>query len=98
MAVATVPSYVPRQYRRAWLAFLLVAFLGLVSLAAAAKIKVDCGNEYLMCGNSICTGGGKLLTTGRQQYWLVVGDDRVSLPVWAQPIMGELGFRPAECR
>jgi hypothetical protein len=63
----------------------------------AAGIRVDCENEYLTGGGKLLTGGGKLLTTGHQQYWLVVGGDRIPLPVLAQPIMGKLGFLRAEC-
>jgi hypothetical protein len=98
MAVVTLPQFEPRQYRRARIALLLLAFLGLISLVAVAEIKADCENEYLTGGGKLLTGGGELLTTGRQQYWLIIGGDRVPLPAWAQPIMGKSGLLPADCR
>jgi hypothetical protein len=97
MAVVTIPQFAPRQYRKARLALLLLVFLSLISLVAVQEIKLDCANEYL-------TGKGKILTLGgrraseRQQYWLVIGGERVPLPVWAQSIMGKSGLLSAECR
>jgi hypothetical protein len=97
MAVVTLPQFTPRQYRRARIALLFLVFLGLISLVAVAEIKLDCANEYSTGGGGVLTGGGKALTTGRQ-YWLVIGGERVALPVWTQSIMGKLGLLSAECR
>jgi hypothetical protein len=91
MAVVTVPDFVPRQYKRARIVVLLLAFLGLISLAAAQAMTVECQDEYLTADDGItlltADDGVTLLTTGRQQCQLVVGGGRVPLPVWAQPIM-----------
>jgi hypothetical protein len=98
MAVVTLPQSAPRQYRRTRLALLLLVFLGLISLVGVSGIKLDCANEYLTGGGGILTAGGKALTTGRQQYWLVIGGERVPLPVWTQAIMAKSGLLSAECR
>ena len=70
---------------------LLLAFLGLISLAAIQAMTVECQDESLTADDGItlltANDGVTLLTTGRQQCQLVVGGGRVPLPVWAQPIM-----------
>jgi hypothetical protein len=77
MAVVPVPDFVPRQYKRARIVVLLLAFLGLISLAAAQAMTVECQDEYLTADDGItlltADDGVTLLTTGRQQCQLVVG-------------------------
>jgi hypothetical protein len=91
MAVVTVPDFLPRQYKRARIVVLLLAFLGLISLAAVQAMTVECQDKYLTADDGItpltADDGVTLLTTGRQRCQLVVGGGPVPLPVWAQPIM-----------
>jgi len=93
MAVVSIHDLVPRQYRRARIVVLLLAFFGLISLAAVQSMTVECQDEYLTADDGItlltADDGVTLLTTGRQQCQLVVGEGRVPLPGWAQPIIGK---------
>jgi hypothetical protein len=81
---------------------LIFLFLGRISLAAVAEMKVDCENEYLVTENGgytrITTEDGEFITTGRQRYFLVIDSLRIPLSPWAQPIMGKLDLALAECR
>jgi hypothetical protein len=86
MTVVTVPGYAPRTFHRRTLLLLVLLFLGVISLAALAPVKIDCRDELLTAddGKTLLTGGGALLTTGRQQCRLVLGELAVALPAWAQ--------------
>jgi hypothetical protein len=87
MSVVTVPGYdAPRDLRRASVALLPLVFLGLVSLAVVATVKVECRDELLTGGGAMLTGGEALLTTGRQQCWVGFGEVSVPVPAWAQAI------------
>jgi hypothetical protein len=96
MTVVTLPDFVPRQYRRAQIVVLLMAFLGLISFVAVQAMTVECQDEYQTADDGItlltADDGVTLLTTGRQQCQLVAGGGRVPLPVWAQPIIGKFDF------
>jgi hypothetical protein len=88
MTAAARPVIAPLNHGWAWIILLLALFFGSLPLAAVAKIKVDCANEYLTGGRKILTGGGKPLATGRHQYWLVLGSVRVPVSVWVPQSMG----------
>jgi hypothetical protein len=68
--VATHGDYAPETplatARRSWRLTAILIFLGLLSLAAAATARVECGPVLLRSGTSVLTGGGALLTGGRQ--------------------------------
>jgi hypothetical protein len=84
MSAVPIPAYEPRQYTRA---VLVLLFLGL-SLSAVATMRVDREPEYLTADDGItrqtADDGVTLLTTGRQQYQLVIGGVRIPLPVWTR--------------
>jgi hypothetical protein len=89
MAVVTVPGYdAPRDLRQALAALLLLVFLGLISLAVATTVTVDCRDELLTAddGVTILTGGKALLTTGRRQCRVDFGEVSVPVPAWTQAI------------
>jgi hypothetical protein len=90
MSVVSLPDFTPLQYRRARIGILLLLFWGLISFVAVAKVYVDCRDELLTGddGVTVLTGGGKLLTTGRQQCQLAITDKvRVALPPWVQAVL-----------
>ena len=79
-AVVTVPDFVPHECRRAQIAVMLLAFLGLIS--AVHAMTVECHDKHLAADDGItlltAEVGVTLLTMGRQQCQLVVGGRRPS--------------------
>ena len=87
MAVTTIPAI---KSLRLWRAWIILMFLGLLSLAAVQKMRVECRNQYVMLedGNYLLlNNGGRLLRAEPQQFQLVIGNIRVPLPAWAQSII-----------
>ena len=98
MSVVASPAFaVPRKYRLANLAMLLLLYLGLLSFVAVGQIKVECGPVYLTGGGKLLTSeDGKLLTSDEERCYgrfildqsFLDGPDglagglRVHLPAW----------------
>jgi hypothetical protein len=82
--------------------FMLLLFLG-IRLTAVGEtkigIKIDCENRYLTddVGYRLTDDAGAFLTWGDPQYWLIIRDTRIPIPLWADPIL-EKFFVPSKCR
>jgi hypothetical protein len=91
MSVVASPAFtVPRKYRLANLAMLLLLYLGLLSFAAVNSMKVECGPAYLTLDGEILMLDGKRLTLdGERECHVNASGVRVPLPWWVAPFGGQ---------
>jgi hypothetical protein len=89
MAVVTVPSILPSNHRRRWITLVVVAFFGLLSLAAVLTMRVECRNDYLLAesGGYLLYESGERIALHSKQCRVVVGRLRLPLPAWTQAIV-----------
>jgi hypothetical protein len=93
MAVVTIPSGKPHtvEWRRPSLVLIFV-LLGLMSVAAVARAKIDCRSDALLLASGsalLATAGGKLLASGPRQCRLELdGFHLLNVPQSAAAVFG----------